>query len=342
MKKSSKWISLLVLGLLALTLVIAACGSSSSSKTADNKTAYPAKAVTFVAPSGAGGAFDQALRAITKVLNSTKIVETQMLVEARPGGGGSVFLAEYATNDKTNDHKLFLTSPVILVNNLKKEGSTPFGYQNTTPLAQFFVDYAVIAVSANSKYNDLKSLLDDMKANPTKLAVAGGSAPGSVDHLAFLLPAKEYGIDIKRIKYITYDGKAEAMVSLLGGNADVLSSVSAQVSSYLEAKKIKVLAVNAPNRLPGVFKDVPTLNELGIKGDFVIWRGVFGPEKMSPEAKKFWDERFKKLSESPEWKKEMEKNGWDGAYKDSTAFKKSLDEQNASIRNVLADLGMAK
>ena len=147
---------------------------------------------------------------------------------------------------------------------------------------------------------------------------------------------------VKKIKYVAYDGKAESMVALLGGNADVLSSVSASVSSYLEAKRVKVLAVNAPNRLPGVFKDVPTLNELGIKGDFVIWRGVFGPEKMSEEAKKFWDDRFKKLSESPEWKQEMAKNGWDASYKGAADFKKSLDEQNKAIHELLADLGMAK
>ncbi|HMM22104.1 MAG TPA: tripartite tricarboxylate transporter substrate binding protein [Selenomonadales bacterium] len=339
MFKLSKRTGLLVSGLLATTLLVSACGGGTSS---ENKPAYPTKAVTFVAPSGAGGAFDQALRSITKVLNSTKIVEQQLLVEAKPGGGGSVFLAEYATNDKTNDYKLFLTSPVILINNLKKEGNSPFGYKNTTPLTQFFVDYAVIAVPANSKYNDLKSLLDDMKADPTKLAVAGGSAPGSVDHLAFLLPAKAYGVDIKKLKYIAYDGKAESMVALLGGNADVLSSVSASVSSYLEAKKIKVLAVNAPNRLPGVFKDVPTLRELGIKGDFTLWRGVFGPEKMSDEAKKYWEDKFQKLSESPEWKAELAKNGWDADYKGPADFKKSLDEQNKEIQSLLTDLGMAK
>ncbi|WP_202945772.1 Bug family tripartite tricarboxylate transporter substrate binding protein [Acetonema longum] len=277
MFRPEKRMIFLVTGLMIIAMLVSACGGAGN-KAADEKT-YPSKPVTFIAPSGAGGAFDQALRAITKVLNSTKIVEQQLLVEAKPGGGGSVFLAEYATNDKTNDYKLFLTSPVILVNNLKKEGSTPFGYKNTTPLAQFFVDYAVIAVRADSKYNDLKSLFNDMKADPSKLAVAGGSAPGSVDHLAILLPAKEYGIDVKKMKYIVYDGKAESMVALLGGNADVLSSVTASVASYLEAGKIKVLAVAAPQRLPGVFKDVPTLGELGIDGDFVIWRGVFGPEK---------------------------------------------------------------
>jgi putative tricarboxylic transport membrane protein len=98
---------------------------------------YPSKAVTFVAPSGAGGAFDMALRSITKILAETKIVEQQMLVEARPGGGGSVFIMEYVIKDKKNDYKLFLSSPTMLINNLKREGNCPYTYKNVTPLASF-------------------------------------------------------------------------------------------------------------------------------------------------------------------------------------------------------------
>jgi putative tricarboxylic transport membrane protein len=298
--------------------------------------------VTFVAPSGAGGAFDMALRSITKILSETKIVEQQMLVEARPGGGGSVFITEYVVKDKKNDHKLFLSSPTMLINNLKREGNCPYTYKHVTPLAQFFVDYAVIAVPAKSKYNDLKTLFNDMKADPAKLSVAGGSGPGALDHLTFMLPAAEYGIDPKKIKYISYDGKAEAMASLLGGNADVLTSVSASVSEYLKANKVKVLAVNASERLGGAFKDVPTLSELGIQAEFVIWRGVFGPPDMNPEAKKYWLDAFEKLSKSAAWKKELEKQGLDAEYKSGDAFKKALDDQDREIGGLLKTLGMAK
>lgn len=303
---------------------------------------YPAKAVTFVAPSGAGGAFDVALRAITKALSDTKIVEEQMLVEARPGGGGSVFLAEYVLKDSKNDYKLFLTSPTMLINNLKKEGNSPYSFKNTTPLAQFFVDYAVIAVPAASKYKDLKTLFADIKADPSKLSVVGGSGPGAVDHLAFLLPASKSGVDPKRVKYISYEGKAEAMAAILGGNGDVLTSVTASVSEFLEAGKVRVLAVNAPSRVGGVFKDVPTLRELGIKADFVIWRGVFGPLQMSAEAKNYWIDAFTKLSKSDAWAQELAKRGWDAEFLAGDAFVKNLEEQNKDLAELLGALGMAK
>ncbi len=303
---------------------------------------YPSKAITFVAPSGAGGAFDMALRSITKVLAETKIVAQQMLVEAKPGGGGSVFIMEYVVKDKKNDYKLFLSSPTMLINNLKREGNCPYTYKNVTPLAQFFVDYAVIAVSAKSKYNDVKTLFSDMKADPTKLSVAGGSGPGALDHLTFMLPAFKYGIDPKKIKYISYDGKAEAMAALLGGNADVLTSVSASVGEYLKAGKVKVLAINAPERQGGAFKDVPTLGELGIQAEFGIWRGIFGPPEMGADAKKYWIDAFTKLAKSDAWKKELERQNLDADFRSGDAFKKTLDNQDREIAGLLKTLGMAK
>ena len=303
---------------------------------------YPSKTITFVAPSGAGGAFDMALRAITKALTDAKLVDQQMLVEAKPGGGGSVFLAEYVTKDVKNDYKLFLTSPTMLINNLKKEGNSPFSYKNVTPLAQFFVDYAVIAVPANSKYKDIKTLFADMKNDPSKLSVVGGSGPGAVDHLAFLLPASKAGVNPQKIKYISYDGKAEAMAAILGGNGDVLTSVTASVSEYLEAGKIRVLAVNAPKRLGGVFKDVPTLREAGIPADFVIWRGVFGPPQMSADAKAYWIDAFTKLAKTDLWAQELAKRGWDAEFLAGDDFVKGLDQQNTDLAELLSALGMAK
>jgi putative tricarboxylic transport membrane protein len=324
------------MGLVVLLAFIASVGG------AFGASRYPSKTITFVAPSGAGGAFDTALRVITKALADNKIVDQQMLVEAKPGGGGSVFLTEYVVKDSKNDYKLFLTSPTMLINNLKKEGNCPYTYTNTTPLAQFFVDFSVIGVPANSKYNDLKSLFNDVKADPTKLSWAGGSGPGAVWHLAFLLPAWKYGIPPKRIKYISYDGNAEALTSVLGGNADVLSAASASVAQYVEAGRIKVLAVNAPKRLAGVFKNVPTLRELGILADFEIWRGVFGPAQMSPEAKAYWLNAFEKLARLDAWQKELDKHGWDADFLGGDEFKKSLDQQHKDIGDLLKALDMAK
>jgi len=321
----------------ALTLSLAACSTGGA-----GKSAYPEKAITVVAPSGAGGGWDKTARSLTKVLSEGKLVEQPMTVENKPGGGGAVFMAEYATQDVKNDYKLFVNSPPILINNLKKEGNSPYGYKDTTPLAQLTKDYGAIAVKADSKFTDLQSVIDALKADPSKVNVAGGSAPGSMDHLIAVLPAFKAGLDPKQVKYLSYDGGGEAMTALLGGNADVIGTDASSLGEYLKAGKIRVLAVFSPERLSGAMKDVPTLKEQGIDADFVIWRGVFGPKEMGADALGYWENALKTLSESEEWKKELEANGWESDYRGSEDFKSFLADQETLINEMLTSLGMQK
>ncbi|QPA33113.1 tripartite tricarboxylate transporter substrate binding protein [Anoxybacillus caldiproteolyticus] len=322
--------------------MLSACGSSNVTKESNQHSNYPTKPIVFVAPSGAGGGWDLTARAVTKVLNETKLVKQTMTVENKPGGGGAVFMAEYATQDKNNDYKLFVSSPPIIINNLKAEGNSPFGYKDTTPLAQLTKDFGAIVVKADSKFQSLPQLIDEIKKKPKSVTIAGGSAPGSMDHLIAILPIYKSGIDPKIVKYVSYDGGGEAMAALLGGNADVIATDASSVEEYVKARKVRVLAVSAPERLGGNLKDVPTMKELGIDAEFTIWRGVFGAKQMSDDAKRFWEDTFKKLSEHEKWKEELTTQGWQPEYKGSDEFVQFLQEQEKLIRDMLKSLGMYK
>ncbi|MFF2459385.1 Bug family tripartite tricarboxylate transporter substrate binding protein [Peribacillus simplex] len=339
---SRKKISAVILaGSLALSL--GACSSSdNTSGEKKESTGYPKKSISVVAPSGAGGGWDLTARSFTKVLSETKLVNQPLTVENKPGGGGAVFMADYATQQADNNDMLFVNSPPVIINNLKKEGNSPYGYKNTTPLAQLTKDYGAIVVKADSEFKDLKSVLEAVKKDPRKLTFAGGSAPGSMDHLISILPAYEYGLNPTELKYVSYDGGGEAITALLGGNADVIGTDASSVREFLKAGKIRVLAVTSTERLGGDLKDIPTAKEQGVDAEFTIWRGVFGPQNMSGEAKTFWDGTIAKLVETSEWKKEVEVQGWEREYKNSEEFSKFLEEQEKQVQQLLEALGMEK
>ncbi|KIL36060.1 transporter [Cohnella kolymensis] len=322
---------------LLTAVALTACGSKES-----GKSSYPEKPLVVVAPSGAGGGWDKTARSLTKILAEAKLVDQTMTVENKPGGGGAVYLAEYATQESKNPYKLIVSSPPIIINNLKKEGNSPYGYKDTTPLAQLTKDFGAIVVAADSKYTDIKSLLDDIKADSSKITVAGGSAPGSMDHVITVLPAYKYGIDPKTVKYVSYDGGGEAIAALLGKNADAIGTDISSAAEYLKAGKVKVLAVTSAERLGGDFKDIPTLKESGIDAEFTIWRGVFGPKEMKDDELAFWEKTLKSLNDSEAWKKELQANAWEPEYKNSADFEKFLGEQEVLIKDVLNALGMAK
>ncbi|TFE24023.1 Bug family tripartite tricarboxylate transporter substrate binding protein [Cohnella luojiensis] len=322
---------------IAASVTLTACGDAGG-KSGD----YPSKAIVVVAPSGAGGGWDKTARSLTKVLSEAKLVDQTMTVENKPGGGGAVFLAEYVAQDKKNPYKLFVSSPPILINNLKKEGNSPYGYKDTTPLAQLTKDYGAIVVKADSKYADINAVMNDLKADPTKVTVAGGSSPGSMDHLISVLPAYKFGVDPKSVKYVSYDGGGEAIAALLGNNADVIGTDISSAAEYLKAGKVRVLAVTSAERLSGDFKDVPTLKESGIDAEFTIWRGVFGPKEISDDEKAYWEKTLKSLNDSEEWKKELQANAWEPEFRASADFTKFLEDQEVLIKDMLTALGMAK
>lgn len=321
----------------ALSLGVAACSSDDSSS-----SDYPKNNITIVAPSGAGGGWDLTARSIAKIMNETKLIEKPITVENKPGGGGAVFMATFATKEAKNDYMLMVKSPPLLINNLKAEGNSEFGYKDTTPLAQLTKDYGAIVVKADSKFKTLNDLLDAIKADPTKVTLAGGSAPGSMDHLVTVLPAYKYGIDPKTVKYVSYDGGGEAMASLLGGNADAIGTDISSLASYFKNGDIRILAVTSPEKVGEPFAEIPTLYDLGIDAEFTIWRGLFGPKDMSEGAKSYWLEKLDALSKKDEWTAELARNGWENEYRSGADFDTFLKEQEEVILDILTALGMQK
>jgi putative tricarboxylic transport membrane protein len=69
---------------------------------------------------------------------------------------------------------------------------------------------------------------------------------------------------------------------------------------------------------------------------------VLGPKGLSRAQIAYWDDVFSKLSETEEWKKEMDKNLWESGYTNSDKSRKELAAQEVELRAVLSDLGLAK
>lgn len=335
-----KWMSIPLAGILALGL--AACSEEEATGGDVAAAEYPSQNLAIVAPSGAGGGWDLTARSIAKTMNGTDLVSTPITVENKPGGGGAVYMAEYATKEAANDHVLLVNSPPILINSNKAEGNSPYGYADTTPLAQLTRDYGAIVVQADSEFETLTDVLDAIKEEPTAITLAGGSAPGSMDHLIGILPAYEYGIDPKSVKYVSYDGGGEAIAALLGDNADVIATDASTIAEYVKSGDVRVLAVSSTERLDGELSEVPTFKEAGVDAEFTIWRGIFGPKDMSEGAYDYWSEKLAEMTETDEWQTELEQNGWQSEYKNGEEFATFLEEQEKVIIELLTALEMQK
>ncbi|MCD7034283.1 tripartite tricarboxylate transporter substrate binding protein [Metabacillus sp. GX 13764] len=322
-----------------MILALAACSNSQTTGgKADAKDWEPAKTIEIAAPSGAGGGWDTTARMAAKVFTEDKIIPKSIGVVNKPGGGGAVGWA-YVHSQKDPYH-LFVSSPPLLL--VPLNGQSQFGYKDFTPIANMIADYGAIVVKADAKWNSLNDLFEDMKKDPSKISVVGASSPGSMDHILFVRIAKKAGVDIKKIKYVS-DQDGGALTQLLNGSVQVYSAGIAESVEQVKAGKVKVLGITADHRLKGdVISDFKTAKEQGINADFINWRGFFGPPDMDPQALKYYEQKFKELSDSKQWAKIREQYGWDEKYMDSKEYTDFLAQQEKEDKALLDELGLSK
>lgn len=299
---------------------------------------YPKKPFEFIAPAGAGGGWDTTIRMVAKTLQDEKIVKVAMPVTNRAGGGGGIALS-YLQGKKGADDIVTVYSPPLIF--IKLNGTSKYGYKDVTPIARLISDYGAFYVSKNSKYKNLKEVLDALKKDPTSVKVGGTSSAGSMDHIVFLFVAKAYGVkDLKKISYIAFQDNSGA-TQLMGGFIDVFSADIASMRGLVESGDLKVLGITAPERIgTGLIATYPTVKEQGIDAVFANWRGIFGPPGMPEYALKYWRDAFAKMVQTPTWKKIMAEQAWTPSYLDTAEFNAFLDQSNADNAAIFEELGI--
>ena len=262
-----------------------------------------------IAPANPGGGWDFTCRQVGKTLQDLSVIPGTMQVTNLAGGGGGVAYAE-VVNKRAEDNNLIVAASSATSTRLA-QGAFPGNTMDQVRwLASVGADYGVIAVAKDSEITTLPELMDKIKADPTSVSVAGGSAVGGWDHLKVLIAAKKAGIDdVRTIKYVAFDGGGEAVTQLLAGSVQAFTGDASEAKGFVDSGDIKVIAVLAPERMEGDFASFPTAKEQGIDAIGANWRGFYAPGGMSDDAYAYWVESIGKVYDSEEWKKIMTDNG---------------------------------
>jgi len=301
--------------------------------------AYPVRPLEIVAPANPGGGWDALARTIHRSLEIEKLYPQPMAVLNKPGGGGAVGLA-YMFQKKGDDYELVVYSPPLLINTINKTFTQ--NYKELVPLAKLITDYQIFIVKADSPYKTFNDLIAAMKKTPGAVKFAGGSSPGSMDHLAFVKVAKLAGVNPKEVVYVAFSGGGEALTALLGGNVAFVSTGVGEVLGQIQAGTVRALAITSAERRGGPLKDIPTVKELGINTTYEVWRGAFGAPGMSNDAQAWWAKTLKSMVGTKTWKDSLEKLQWVDAYASAEEFTKFLADEEKSYRELMGDLGFAK
>jgi len=229
---------------------------------------YPNRRITFVVPFSAGGVTDVLARLVASGLQERS--GQAVMVENRPGAVGAYEAVARSTPDGYT--LMFAANGLTIYAGLNPEAKFD-PRRDLTALGRVANQPMIIVGRANLAESSLPAVIAAAKANPNKYSYAS-PGHGTPMHLGAELLGSEVGA---RFVHVPYRGAVPAMTDIMSGQVDIYYGTETSAGPYIQAGKMKALAVTAPKRLAD-YPDVPTLAELGLGSASVdIWYGLFGP-----------------------------------------------------------------
>lgn len=254
---------------------------------------FPNKPIRYIVPVAAGGGSDMVGRTVTerwgKLLAQTFVVDNQ-------GGGGGVIASQNTARAPADGYTLMQgyvathgTSPATrkLPYDAVKD-FTPIGMIGGTP--------NVLVVNVDVPAKDFQQFVAYAKSNPGKVSY-GSAGAGSLTHLTMELFKQQTDT---QMTHVPYRGIAPAFTDLMGNQTQAMFPGLAAAIPHIKSGRARPLAVTGKTRHPQL-KDVPTLEELGLKGfDAMQWYGVVGPAGMPADVVKRLNDTLNAVLKAPD------------------------------------------
>jgi tripartite-type tricarboxylate transporter receptor subunit TctC len=266
---------------------------------------YPSKPINLVVPFAAGGPTDRVARDLAEAMRKP-LGGATILVDNAAGAGsalGSNKVVKAAPDGYTLllNHIAMATMPNLLRNmQFKVESDFEYlGMINEVPMT-------VIARPTMPAKN-FKEFSAWIQQNKGKINL-GNAGIGSASHLCGLMFQNALQVDMAAVPY---KGTAPAMTDLMGGQIDLMCDQTTNTTTFIESQKVRVYGVTTAKHLTiPALKDVPTLQESGLKGfEVTIWHGLYAPKGTPADVVAKINTALKAALKDPEFIKKQDALG---------------------------------
>jgi tripartite-type tricarboxylate transporter receptor subunit TctC len=300
--------------------------------TAAHAQAFPSRPIKLVIAFPAGGPTDITMRQLAE--NASKIIGQQVVVENKPGAGGT--LPAQALQTAPADGYTIAQIPLGV---FRLPYTTKINWDPVKDISYVInvTGYAFgIVVPADSPLKTWKDFVAYAKANPGKLTY-GSTGNLTSPHLTTELIAQKAGIELQ---HVPYKGSADLMLAVLSGQL-MAAADSTGFAPQVEAGKLRVLNTWGEKRL-AKFPDAPTLKELGLD---IVQNSPFGigaPKGTPPEVVKKLHDAFKQAMEEPSYVASLGRYDMLPIYMSSTDYTKFAQTTFTREKALIEKLGLAK
>ena len=301
----------------------------------------PNRVVEIIVPAGPGGGADQMARVIQGIVTKHGLMKQSMVVINKAGGaGGEGFLD--VKGAARNPHKLVITLSNLFTTPLGT--GIPFSWKDLTPVAMMALDEFVLWVNADTPYKTVKDFIDDVKKQPPGTFKMGGTGSKQEDQI--ITVAVEKAANVK-FTYIPYKGGGEVAVQLVGGHVDSTVNNPIEAVAQWKAGKVRPLCVFDAKKLDyhekvaadAGWDSIPTCKSQGLDMEYLMLRGFFMAPGVTKDQIAYYEDLFKKVRETPEWKDLMKNGAFNQTFMTGPDYAKWVATEEARHQSLMKEAG---
>ena len=298
------------------------------------QSTWPARAITMIVPFPPGGLADLVARPVAEAMS--RELGQPVVIENRPGAGGGIGMGLAAKSKPDGYTVLLALSSLTVIPEADVILARPamFALSELRPIARFTADPTVLAVRADSPWKTVQQFVDDAKKRPAAINYGSSGNYGTM-HVPMEILSQTAGV---KLTHIPFTGAGPAVVALLGGQIDAVSSGPATVLQQVKAGKLRILAHwgNAPvTALP----DVPSLKDAGYNAEYAQWSGLFIPRDTPEPVAQRLRAAAKSAAQDAKVKEVILNAGSPVLYQDSPDFEKYVQLDATRMAAVVKRIG---
>ena len=313
-------------------LAALACGLAPAAALA--QSGYPDRPITMVVPFPPGGVADITARPVAAAMST--YLKQPVVVENKAGAGGGVGMQHVARAKPDGYTVLLALSSISIIPEADKVlGRDPMYQLNQlVPIARFTADPTVLAVRADAPWKSAKEMLDAAKKDPGSIPYGSSGNYGTM-HVPMEMLNAAAGT---KMLHVPFTGAGPAVVALLGGQVQALSTGPSSIMGHLKGGKVRVLATWGDSRHPAL-PEVPTLKELGYDAQFSQWTGLFVPAGTPEPVVAKLREAARAAIEDPAFKAALAKVETPVQFLDQPQFRHFWDTDARKLADVVKKIG---
>lgn len=318
--------------MLTRRLLLASSLTSTLVAPAHAQAAWPTKPVKIIVPYPAGQSTDILGRVTAEQL--TKALGQQVIVENRPGAGGSIG-ADAAAKAAPDGYTLLMVT-------ISTHGIAPGLYpklpydplKDFAPIINIGLTPQVLMVSLKSGITSVQDLIAKAKGGDLNY---GSSGNGSASHLAVEMLRDAAGL---KLTHVPFKGNADALLALQSGDIQILSDAVPGAIGPVHSGKVKAIGIADTKRSP-YLPDLPTIAEQGLPSVVAVgWIGLAAPAQVPEPILDRLNSEMQRILKEPDVVAKLKGLSFVPAGESRQAFAAYIAAEIAKWRKVIKDAGV--